>query len=84
VIVASVLIALGVVFSPLDPMKALFWSAVVNGVISVPIMAAMMVMATRRTQMGAFVATRGQRIFGWAATVVMGVAVVAMLLSPSS
>jgi len=78
VIAAGMVIALGVVFSPLDPIKALFWSAVVNGVISVPIMAAMMMVASRRKQMGRFVATPPQRLFGWAATLVMAVAVVAM------
>ena len=78
VIVAGMVLALGVVFSPLDPIKALFWSAVVNGVISVPIMAAMMVVASRRNQMGVFVATPFQALFGWAATLVMGIAVIAM------
>jgi Mn2+/Fe2+ NRAMP family transporter len=78
VIVAGMVLALGVVFSPLDPIKALFWSAVVNGVISVPIMAAMMVVASRRNQMGVFVATPLQALFGWAATLVMGIAVIAM------
>jgi Mn2+/Fe2+ NRAMP family transporter len=78
VIGASMVLALGVVFSPLDPIKALFWSAVINGVISVPIMAAMMVVGSRREEMGRFVATRGQVVFGWAATAVMALAVAAM------
>jgi NRAMP (natural resistance-associated macrophage protein)-like metal ion transporter len=80
VIVAGMVIALGVVFSPLDPIKALFWSAVVNGVISVPIMAAMMVVASRRKQMGVFVTTPAQKLFGWAATLVMAVAVITMAI----
>jgi NRAMP (natural resistance-associated macrophage protein)-like metal ion transporter len=80
VIVAGMVIALGVVFSPLDPIKALFWSAVVNGVISVPIMAAMMVVASRRKQMGRYVATDVQKLFGWAATLVMAVAVITMAI----
>lgn len=80
VIVAAMLLALGVVFSPLDPIKTLFWSAVVNGVISVPIMAAMMVVATRRQEMGDFVAALDQRIFGWLATAAMAAAVVGMLV----
>jgi NRAMP (natural resistance-associated macrophage protein)-like metal ion transporter len=78
VIAASMVLALGVIFSPLDPIKTLFWSAVINGVISVPIMAAMMVVGSRRREMGPFVATLGQRVFGWAATAVMAVAVAAM------
>jgi Mn2+/Fe2+ NRAMP family transporter len=80
VIAATMLMALGVVFSTVDPIRALFWSAVVNGVISVPIMAAMMVVATRRHEMGRYVATAGQVVFGWAATVAMAIAVVAMFI----
>ena len=80
VIAISMTIALGVVFSPLDPIKALFWSAVINGVIAVPILGAMMILASRRDEMGAFVASRSQRIFGWAATAIMGAAAVAMFL----
>lgn len=73
---------LGVVvdYSPIDPIKALFWSAVLNGVISVPIMAAMMVVASRRHEMGPFIATLGQRIFGWTATGVMAAATIAMFV----
>ncbi|THD77081.1 MAG: divalent metal cation transporter [Phenylobacterium sp.] len=78
VIVAAMVLGLGVMLSPLDPIKALFWSAVVNGVISVPIMAAMMLVGSRRHEMGRFVAGISLTIFGWAATVVMAVAVIAM------
>jgi len=81
VIVAAMLLALVVVFSPLDPIKALFWSAVLNGVISVPIMAAMMVVGSRRHEMGRYVATPAQLLFGWAATAVMAAAVAAMFLT---
>jgi NRAMP (natural resistance-associated macrophage protein)-like metal ion transporter len=80
VIVAGMLIALGVLFSPIDPIKMLFWSAVINGIIAVPIMAAMMLVARKHRQMGVFVATPWQRILGWAATIVMAVAVAAMFL----
>lgn len=78
VIVAAMLLAIGVVFSPLDPIRTLFWSAVLNGVISVPIMAAMMIVASRRQEMGRYVATTSQRLFGWTATGVMALAVAAM------
>ena len=73
-------IALGVLFSPLDPIKMLFWSAVINGVIAVPIMGAMMVVARRHRQMGVFVATPWQRILGWAATAAMAAAVIGMFV----
>ena len=68
-------------FLPLDPVRGLYWSAVINGVISVPIMAAMMVVASRKAQMGIFVATPAQKIFGWLATAVMAAAVIGMFVA---
>jgi Mn2+/Fe2+ NRAMP family transporter len=70
-------IALG--FTPIDPIKALYWSAVINGVISVPIMVVMMLMAVRPEVMGSFVISRQLRVLGWLATLVMATAVAAML-----
>jgi Mn2+/Fe2+ NRAMP family transporter len=78
VILAAMLIALASIWMPVDPIKMLFWSAVINGVASVPILAAMMVVARSHHQMGTYVANPWQRIFGWAATGVMAAAVVAM------
>jgi Mn2+/Fe2+ NRAMP family transporter len=54
---------------------------VINGVISVPIMAVMMLMAVRPEVMGRFVIRRRLRILGWLATGVMALAVAAMLLT---
>ena len=62
----------------LDPIKALIWSAIINGVIAVPIMAAMMIVASRRAQMGRFIAGPVLLLFGWAATAVMAGAVALM------
>jgi Mn2+/Fe2+ NRAMP family transporter len=80
VIGLATVLGLAVDYSPLDPIKALFWSAVLNGVIAVPIMAAMMMVASRRHEMGQFIATRGQRIFGWLATAIMAAAALALLV----
>lgn len=80
IIVAAVVVALALGYSPLDPIRALFWSAVLNGLISVPIMAAMMIVATRKEEMGQYVATPFQRIFGWTATILMGAAGITMLV----
>jgi hypothetical protein len=55
----------------LDPIKALFWSAVVNGVSSAPIMVVIMLLATRRQVMGRFALPRRLRVLGWSATCVM-------------
>ncbi|HEY0271067.1 MAG TPA: divalent metal cation transporter, partial [Sphingomonas sp.] len=65
-------------FTPLDPIKALFWSAVVNGVAAVPVMAMMMHLSTHRAAMGAFRLNAGLTIVGWAATAVMTLAAIGM------
>lgn len=61
-----------------DPIKALVWSAIVNGVISVPIMAAMMLVGQSKKLMGQYTISARHRFFGWSATVVMAVAVLVM------
>lgn len=78
IIVAAMVIAVGSVWLPIDPIKMLFWTAVINGVVSVPILAAMMLLARNHHQMGRYVANRWQRIFGWAATAAMALTVVGM------
>ena len=65
----------------LDPIKALVWSAIVNGVISVPIMVVMMWIGQSERLMGSLTITPRHRFFGWAATLVMAVAVGFMLLT---
>lgn len=80
VIAAATILGLGLGFSPIDPIKALFWSAVVNGFVAVPVMAAMMLVATQRDSMGRFVANRFVRVLGWGATLIMGAAAASMLV----
>jgi NRAMP (natural resistance-associated macrophage protein)-like metal ion transporter len=63
----------------LDPIKALVWSAIVNGVISVPIMVVMMWIGQSKHLMGMHTISARHRFFGWAATGVMAVAVAGML-----
>jgi NRAMP (natural resistance-associated macrophage protein)-like metal ion transporter len=77
----AVATAVGVLLnlSSLDPVRALFWSAVLNGVVAVPIMAMMMLIAVRRDVMGDFTIGRLLRVMGWLATVVMGLAAVGMV-----
>jgi Mn2+/Fe2+ NRAMP family transporter len=60
------------------PIKALFWSAVVNGVVAVPVMAIMMVLASRKVVMGDFTLSPLLKSFGWIATAVMGLAALGM------
>ena len=83
VIAVSVLGGLLLEYTPLSPMKALFWSAVINGVVAIPLMAVIILLASRKSVMGAFPATRSLIIMGWIATLVMGLAALLMLV-PSS
>ena len=75
IIVAAIVIGAGIDFAPIDPIKALFWSAVINGVVAVPIMAVMMLLASRPEAMGPFVISRRLKRLGWAATATMALAV---------
>jgi len=81
IITLATLLGVALGFTPVDPIKALFWSAVLNGVIAVPIMVVMMRMAVREDIMVPFVITRRLRRLGWLATAAMTIAVVAMIAS---
>lgn len=78
IIVISTLAGIGLGYTPVNPIKALYLSAVINGVISVPIMAVMMSMAIRPAIMGKFVISRKLQVLGWLAVALMAIAVVAM------
>ncbi len=69
--------ALGAIMGSLevDPIKALVWSAIINGIISAPIMVVMMRIGQSERIMGELTMTRRHRFFGWAATGVMALAV---------
>ena len=79
IIAVSMIIGAGIGISEIDPIHALYWAAVINGIVSVPIMIVMMRMASRHDIMGPFVVTHRLKWLGWAATAVMAVAVVLML-----
>jgi len=78
IIVVATLVGTSLSFTPIDPMKALYWSAVINGVVSVPIMAAMMMLAAKPEVMGPLVVKSKTRAFGWGAVCVMAAAVLMM------
>lgn len=80
VIAVSVLAGMFIQYSPISPMKALFWSAVINGVVAVPLMAVTIVLASKRSVMGAYTASKTLIVLGWVATAVMGAAAAAMLI----
>jgi Mn2+/Fe2+ NRAMP family transporter len=78
VIAVSVLLALFIQYSPINPMKALFWSAVINGVVAVPLMAVIILLVSKKSVMGAFTVSRPLIVLGWIGTAVMGAAALRM------
>jgi NRAMP (natural resistance-associated macrophage protein)-like metal ion transporter len=77
-IIAGTLVGVAVNFVNIDPMKLLFWTAVINGVVAVPLMVLMMLMTMRRDVMGQFTLPRPLWTIGWLATALMTVAVITM------
>ena len=80
-IVAATAVGALMNFTPINPIKALFWAAVINGIVAVPVMAVMMVMSTKRAIMGRFTVHGPLRFFGWLATAAMAAAGVALGVS---
>ena len=78
IITVATIVGTGLNFTPIDPMKALYGSAVINGVVAVPIMAGMMLLASKKEVMGNFTSGLKTRWFGWGGVAVMGVAVLMM------
>jgi len=68
-------------FTAIDPIKALFWSAVINGVVAVPVMVTLMLMTRRKDIMGDFVLPMPLRVLGWLATAVMLATVIALAVT---
>jgi Mn2+/Fe2+ NRAMP family transporter len=78
VIAAATLGGVILCFTPMDPVKELFWSAVLNGVIAVPIMVVMMLLATNPVAMSGHAIGPRLRALGWGATAVMAATVLTL------
>ena len=78
-IVVATLSGIAITISPLDPIKALFWSAVVNGLVAVPVMAMMMLISSNERIMGKFAVEGALKGVGWLATAVMAAASIVMI-----
>ena len=83
VIAVAVLAGMLLEYTPINPMKALFWSAVINGVVAVPLLVLIILLASRRSVMGEYTASRTLIMLGWIATAVMGAASVLMFIPAS-
>ena len=81
--IATLLGALGNALS-VSPLKALVWAAVINGIVAVPVMALLMLMATNRRVMGPFCISKAWATVGWTATVIMAAATVAFTVTSGS
>jgi len=77
-LVGATLLGAVINFTNIDPIKALYWAAIINGIVAVPLMFVMMHMSTSPKIMGPLVIPRGLKYFGWLATIVMTVVVIAM------
>jgi Mn2+/Fe2+ NRAMP family transporter len=78
IIAAAMLIGTVISLADINPMRALYWAAVINAVISVPIMIAIMMVASSRPMMGNLVLGLKWRALGWAATGAMSIATLGM------
>jgi len=81
IIALSVLLALAIQYSPISPMKALFWSAVINGIVAVPLMVAILILSSRSSVMGSHTASLSMKMFGWGATGFMGLAAMYLFIA---
>jgi Mn2+/Fe2+ NRAMP family transporter len=80
IIAVSVLLGLGIQYLPISPMKALFWSAVINGLVAVPLMAVIVLLVSKKSVMGPYVPSRPILVLVWTATLAMGAAAVRMFV----
>jgi Mn2+/Fe2+ NRAMP family transporter len=81
--VLALSVGLGVIlnFTPVDPIKALYWSAVINGILAAPVMVMLMLLVRNRKVMGDLVVRGWLYALGWASTVAMAFCIVGMFVS---
>jgi Mn2+/Fe2+ NRAMP family transporter len=81
VLAFSVLIGIGINFTALDPIKALYWSAVVNGALAPPVMVLMMLLVRKKKVMGELQVEGWLYRLGWLATTAMALSIIGMAFS---
>ncbi len=81
VLTLSVVLGVLLNFTGIDPIKALYWSAVINGVLAAPVMVMMMLLARRPQVMGDLIVTGWLYWLGWASTIAMGLCIVGMAVT---
>jgi Mn2+/Fe2+ NRAMP family transporter len=81
VLTVSVLLGIGLNFTPLDPIKALYWSAVINGVLAPPVMVLLMLLVRKKKVMGKLIIAGWLYWVGWVATLAMTLSIIGMVIS---
>src|SRR4029079_13527466 len=81
VLAVSVLLGIGLNFAPLNPIKALYWSAVINGLLAPPVMVLLMLLVRKTRVMGKLIVKGWLYWIGWIATAAMALSVVGMGIS---
>ncbi|HEY2416634.1 MAG TPA: hypothetical protein VGH84_01855 [Steroidobacteraceae bacterium] len=81
VLATAMAVGLAIRLSSLNPIKALYWAAVINALISVPVMIAVMLAASRPQIMSDLVLPLRWKVFGWLATAAMAAATIAMFIT---
>jgi Mn2+/Fe2+ NRAMP family transporter len=77
---AAIIVGTAITLTPINPIQALYWSAVINGIVAVPVMIVMMLMTAQPRVMGKFTIAGWLRWLGWAATFAMAACVGTMLV----
>ncbi|WFU11270.1 divalent metal cation transporter (plasmid) [Rhizobium sp. CB3090] len=80
-LITACILGMGILFTPVNPISALYWSAVINGIVAVPVMTIMMLMTAKKQIMGKFTVTGWLRWLGWASTAVVAASVVGMVVT---
>src|SRR4029078_2436150 len=78
VLAVSVLLGIGLNFTPLNPIRALYWSAVINGLLAPPVMVLLMLLVRKERVMGKLIVEGWLYWLGWLATVAMALSIVGM------
>lgn len=79
-IAAAGMLGVAISLSPINPIQALYWSAVINGVVAVPVMTIIMLMTKEERVMKKFTITGWLRMLGWISTAAMASCVVGMVV----
>jgi Mn2+/Fe2+ NRAMP family transporter len=81
VIIAATLVGMAINFLGINPMTALVWSAVLNGLVAPPLLVLVMLVSNDRAAMGERTNGRLLNVVGWLTTIVMGAAGIGLIVT---